>query len=241
MGYRSEDGSYTRATEWHTTKLMGAGSLYSTAHDLYRWNESLFNGHTLSPASLQAAFTVGVVDGDDPTHPEQSGYGLGWIVGTLRGQSEISHGGEFEGFGSYLLRLPAWHLTVVVLLNCVPHMPSLHQWNIARELAIRALADELPPATGPVVNRDIPTEALEIIVGRYDMGDGMILAVSREERRVFFEITGRPKTELFPSTDRTFFVNTGEAEATFVRTEQGRVTKVILKQAGARIDAPRLP
>jgi CubicO group peptidase (beta-lactamase class C family) len=240
IGYRHENGNHSRATVWHTTKLMGAGSLYSTAHDLFRWNEALFNGRVLSAASLQTAFTVGVLEGDDPTHPEERGYGLGWIIDTLRGQREISHGGEIDGFGSYLLRLPAQHLTVVVLLNCVPQMPSLQQWSLARDLAVRALGDELPAASAPVINQDVPAETLEAVVGRYDMG-GMILAVTREDKRVFFEITGRPKTELFPRTDRTFFVNAGEAEATFVRNAQDQVIKVILKQGGARIDAPRLP
>lgn len=238
IGYRNEDGSHPRAPIWHTTKLTGAGSLYSTVRDLFRWNEALFDGHVLSAASLQAAFTVGVLAGDDPAHPEETGYGLGWIIDTLRGQREIGHGGEFDGFGSYLLRLPEQRLTVVVLLNCVPHMPSLQQWSLARELAVRALGDELPPARTPEIDHDVPAEALEAIVGRYDMG-GMILTVTREDKRVYFEITGRPKTELFPRSDRTFFVNSGEAEATFVRDAQDQVIKVILKQGGARIDAPR--
>ena len=91
----------------------------------------------------------------------------------------------------------------------------------------------------PEIDHDVPAEALAAIVGRYDMG-GMTLVVTREDKRVYFEITGRPKTELFPRSDRTFFVNAGEAEATFVRDAQGQVIKVILKQGGARIDAPRL-
>jgi hypothetical protein len=54
------------------------------------------------------------------------------------------------------------------------------------------------------------------------------------------EVTGRNKFEILPESDRTFFVNAGEAEATFVKNANGQVIKVILKQGGQRIDAPKL-
>ena len=80
-----------------------------------------------------------------------------------------------------------------------------------------------------------------VIAGRYDLGNQMIMTVTTEDRRAFFEISGRPKTEIFPQSDRRFFTAGGAAEATFVRNPDGKVVKAILKQAGARIDAPRLP
>lgn len=38
-------------------RVGGADALYSTVHNLQRWNEALFNGEVLSEASLQTAFT----------------------------------------------------------------------------------------------------------------------------------------------------------------------------------------
>jgi CubicO group peptidase (beta-lactamase class C family) len=145
LGYACEDGTVRRAVEWDLSRLVGAGSLYSTAGDLHRWNEAVFNGEVLSPASLDAAFTVGFVDGDDARYPEETGYGMGWTIETLRGQRVIGHGGELPGFGGYLLRLPTRQLTVVVLVNCVPHLPGLQQWALARRIAEVSLGRELPP------------------------------------------------------------------------------------------------
>jgi hypothetical protein len=80
---------------------------------------------------------------------------------------------------------------------------------------------------------DVPDErALPVLVSRK-----VFLPVVREEAPA---PVGRMAPALFPRSDRTFFVNSGEAEATFVRDAQDRVIKVILKQGGARIDAPRL-
>jgi CubicO group peptidase (beta-lactamase class C family) len=240
LGYSYEDGSVRRSVDWNMSNVACAGNLYSTARDLSRWNEALFAGTVLSAASLQAAFTVGVLVGDDPSHPEDTGYGYGWTIDRLNGAQEISHGGELAGFGSYLLRLPEFKLTVVVLLNCVPQLPNLQQWVLAREIARLALGPELPPEEKPKVAAHVPSAALDAITGRYDMRDGMTLTVTRENDRVFMEITGRKKFEILPKSDRTFFVGSGAAEATFVRNVSGQVVKAILKQGGDRIDAPKL-
>jgi CubicO group peptidase (beta-lactamase class C family) len=228
-----------RALDWNMSNVAAAGDLYSTVGDLFRWNEALFGGKVLSAASVQAAFTVGFLDGDDSSHPEDTGYGFGWTIDRLRGLREISHGGELAGFGSYLLRLPAEKLTVVVLLNCVPQLPGLQQWQLARRIAELALGPALPPQRERVVDTNVSFAALDAVVGKYDMGDRLTLTVTREGQKVFMEITGRPKIEIHPQSERIFFVNAGEAEATFVRDANGKVTKAILKQAGARIDARR--
>jgi CubicO group peptidase (beta-lactamase class C family) len=240
FGYSYENGAVRRSVNWDMSNVPAAGNLYSTARDLFVWNESLFAGKVLSTESARAAFTVGILALDDLSHPEDIGYGYGWTMDRLNGAREISHGGELAGFGSYLLRLPDYHLTVVVLLNCVPQLPTLQQWVLAREIARRALGPELPSNHDPVVATNVPTAALDAITGRYDMGDGMTLAVSWEGDHVFMEIAGRKKFEILPKSDRTFFVNSGQAEATFVRNASDQVVKVILRQAGDRIDAPKL-
>lgn len=241
LGYSYEGGVVRRSVNWDISRLAGAGVLHSTVGDLYRWNEGLLNGRILSAASVKAAFTVGFVAGDDARFPEETGYGLGWIIDTLRGQREIGHGGELAGFGGYLLRLPAHELTVVVLLNSVPQLPGLQQWMLARNIAAATLGQALPPEQPLTGAATVTVAALDAIVGRYDMGPGVVLSVTREENRVFFEVAGRSKTEMFPRSDRAFYVGAGAAEATFVSDGSGKVVKAILKQAGGRIDAPKIP
>jgi CubicO group peptidase (beta-lactamase class C family) len=113
LGYEPDSKAsrrYARAPDWDMTWAGGAGALSSTVEDLYRWNEAVFGGKVLAPASLQAAFTSGrIADGS------QTGYGYGWFVSTLRGEQMISHGGGLPGFQSSLLRLPRERFTVVVL------------------------------------------------------------------------------------------------------------------------------
>lgn len=240
FGYSYTNGTVVRAPDWDMSKVAGAGAIYSTAHDLYRWNEALFNHRVLSDASLKTAFTVGQLKLDDRTHPEVVGYGCGWTKDLLNGTTEVSHGGEISGFGSYLLRLPDYKLTVIVLLNCAPHLPNLQQWVLAREIARRLMGAELPEDGTPKLF-DIAPADLARIAGKYNMGGGMVMTVTTETNHVFAQITGRPRFEIFPKSDRDFFVPDGNAEATFVRNADDRVVKAILKQSGDRIDAPKLP
>lgn len=239
FGYSYTNGTVQRAVNWDMSKVATAGELYSTAHDLFLWNEAIFNHRVLSAASLQEAFTVGVLKNDDITHPEDIGYGLGWAMDRLNGAREVSHGGELWGFGSFLLRLPDYGLTVVVLLNCAPHLPNNQQWVMAREIARRVMGPELPDEGTPKIFHLAPVD-LAMILGKYALGGGTILTVTTETNHVFAQIAGRPRFELFPKSDRNFFVAGGSAEATFVRNANHHVVKVILKESGDRIDAPRL-
>jgi CubicO group peptidase (beta-lactamase class C family) len=228
-----------RAVNWDMSKVSTAGELYSTAHDLFLWNEAIFNHRVLSEASLKTAFTIGVLKLDDLTHPEEVGYACGWTRDWLNGAREISHGGELWGFGSYLLRLPDYNLTVVVLLNCAPHPPDIQQWVLGREIARRVLGLELPN-DGKQTVVEMPPADMALAVGRYDLGGGASMTVTTETNHVFAQITGRPRFEIFPKSDRNFFVPDGNAEATFVRNASNQVVKVILKQGGDRIDAQRV-
>ena len=56
-GYSYNNDTIIKAVNWDMSWAGGAGALYSTAKDLYTWNEAVFNGKVLSDESLKAAFT----------------------------------------------------------------------------------------------------------------------------------------------------------------------------------------
>ncbi len=82
----------------------GAGSLYSTVGDLYKWNEAVFNNKVLKPESLKAAFTPVLLN--DGKEPAGTKYGYGWALSEYRNVKSIGHSGGLHGFISQLLRLP---------------------------------------------------------------------------------------------------------------------------------------
>jgi len=54
------------------------------------------------------------------------------------------------------------------------------------------------------------------------------------------QATGQPKFELFPSSETEFFLKIVEAQVTFVKDAQGKVTQLILNQNGRKMLARKI-
>ena len=111
-GYARTPGGYRNAEFLDMSVPFAAGALYSTARDLYAWDQALY-GDRVIPAALKAQmFTPGKGD-----------YGFGWFiaqrpVGAGKAmRTVISHGGGINGFNTLLLRVPEERTTVILLNN----------------------------------------------------------------------------------------------------------------------------
>lgn len=125
-GYQLTPGGPQPAIITDSSWPSGAGALYSTAADLYRWDRALYSDALLSAASRAAMFTPWVADTGNGT-----AYGYGWELGTMSGRETVSHGGAIFGFASYLARFPQDDAVIIVLSNGTQVPPRL----VTEELA----------------------------------------------------------------------------------------------------------
>lgn len=86
----------------------------------------------------------------------------------------------------------------------------------------------------------IDPKILDNYVGSYELAPNFILTVTREGDRLFTQATGQEKIEVFPESDRDFFLKVVDAQITFETDSQGRATGLVLHQAGDH-KARRLP
>ncbi len=236
-GYSYEDGKLKKALDWEMSRAGGAGALYSTVGDLYRWNEAVFKGKVLSESSLKAAFTpVKLNDGSEAA----SKYGYGWMMSAPRGMKEIAHGGGLHGFSTSLARYPDQDVTVVVLTNSQPPIPGLSSGGSAREIAEIYLWEQMKTLEPRVVDETVDPSVYDAYVGRYSYPQGMILTVTKEGKRLFAQMAGQPKYEIFPRSETEFFWKVTEAQVMFVKNEEGIVTHAIHHQGGQEFKALRL-
>ncbi|MGO8701583.1 MAG: serine hydrolase [Limisphaerales bacterium] len=238
LGYEFGDGKFTNALNWDMSWAGGAGALYSTVEDLFRWNEGVFGGKVLSEASLKAAWTP-VKTEENAEDNSDNGYGYGWQVSQLRGAREISHGGGLNGFSSIIMRLPRENFTVVVLANAMPGGPNADPQQLARLVTQFYLGEKLAPRGGHEVSTNISPAALDAVAGRYDYG-GPILTVTKEGSRLYAQLGDQPRFEIFPKSDTEFFWKVADAQVTFVKDNRGKVVKAVHHQNGSIINAPRL-
>jgi len=104
IGYLQRDGQWSPAPWASNVRQSGAGALYSTASDQFAWQEALWAGRVISPASLSAMATE---------YRQHNGYGL--TIWRQAGQRRIEHSGRVAGYTAMVSRFPDKRLTVVVL------------------------------------------------------------------------------------------------------------------------------
>ncbi|HEX4349200.1 MAG TPA: serine hydrolase, partial [Verrucomicrobiae bacterium] len=231
LGYSVIDGVVAPALDWDMSWAGGAGALYSTVEELYRWNEGIFNGRVLDAASLKAAFTP------VKTAENQASYGFGWGLDRHRGLREISHGGGLDGFSSFLLRLPDEKFTVAILANALPGRKSADPGRVAHQLVDIYLVDKLAPL--PIANTNVSATSYGTLTGRYELL-GKIMTISRHGPHLFEQYADQPEAEMFPESNTKFFFKVVDAQITFVKDNSGNAFKLILHQNGFDTVGPRV-
>jgi len=62
----------------------------------------------------------------------------------------------------------------------------------------------------------------------------------REGDKLMAQATGQPKFQIFPESEREFFLKVVDAQITFETDSTGRATGLILHQNGANMPAKRV-
>ncbi|HGE70646.1 TPA: DUF3471 domain-containing protein, partial [Candidatus Poribacteria bacterium] len=73
----------------------------------------------------------------------------------------------------------------------------------------------------------------------YDL-NGTPAMITKEDDRLYLQVTGQPKVELFPRSETEFFLKVVVADIKFVKDDSGKVTKAILNQSGMTIEMKKV-
>jgi CubicO group peptidase (beta-lactamase class C family) len=128
-GYRLAKGEW-KNQEWvsPTLNTTADGALYLTLDDYIKWDAALGTDGVLKKASWEQMWTPAkLADG------KETGYGFGWMLGSVNGHKRTHHGGAWQGFTTYFDRYPDDRLTVVVLTNLAA--PASNPGKIAAAVA----------------------------------------------------------------------------------------------------------
>ena len=95
-----------------------AGALASTVEDLYRWDRALVTHRLASQQTMDAMFTPAIpCPAGGCALPTDRGYGYGWFIAAISGQTLIYHLGHIDGFLTYNGFSRPDDITVVLLSN----------------------------------------------------------------------------------------------------------------------------
>jgi CubicO group peptidase (beta-lactamase class C family) len=204
-----------------------AGALYSTVRDLEKWNEALFTEKVLPQATLAKMWT-----------PVLQQYGYGWTIAPATpafDHRQVGHGGSINGFSTYIGRYPEDRLAVIVLSNNV----MVPTEAVARAVATIALGGKfVRPEERQVIS--MSTADLARYVGQYQLAPTFIISVRVEGEHLTGQATGQPPLAMFPESDVDFFARALDAQLTFQKDGNGKVTGVVLHQNGRDTFGPRI-
>lgn len=113
IGYaqQKEGGGWREFDDHWGNWLVGAGGVYASLEDLYRWDQALYGWEEAGERTTEVFRPARLNDG------AVSEYGFGWSLADRLGHAAIHHNGAWVGFRTALLRFPQEQLSVIVLSN----------------------------------------------------------------------------------------------------------------------------
>jgi CubicO group peptidase (beta-lactamase class C family) len=235
LGYGVADDKATPALDWDMSWAGGAGALYSTVGDLFRWSEALFGGKVLKPESFKLMTTPVKL----PPGVDGMNYGYGLIMASLNRLPSIGHGGGLHGWSSDLTRFPEQRCTVVVLANAQPPVPGRAPGAVTRTIAAKFLEADIAQLPPLQEDRTVDRARYPDFAGRYSY-PAAVMTITNEGERLFAQLTGQPRLEIFPSGPDAFFAKVVDAQIVFQRNEQREVIALEHTQGGRTFKAPRM-
>src|SRR5262249_4312703 len=196
-GYRMTDGEI-KNQEWIAPSLRTTadGGLCFSVLDLAKWDEALEQGKIVSRASYDAMWSP-VKLNDGSTAP----YGFGWgIHQAANGHRLLEHGGESQGFTTFIARYPDDRLTVAVLCNMAGATPPPIPPRVAG-----IYAPALIPPTPKAVKLDAAKAKRFEGVYKIEDGDSLTIEGIGAGGRLRVKTQGQAR-ELVPTSDTDFFM-----------------------------------
>jgi CubicO group peptidase (beta-lactamase class C family) len=198
---------------------QGATSLFTTVEDLGRWMAEMEEPLVGDPELwAEMATPAALISG------EASPYGLGLSVAPYRGLATQGHGGSDAGFRTQILHFPTERFGVVVFGNAA----TFNAGVTARQVAEVFLGDRMEPepereGLTPRPRVRVDAAVLDQLTGRYRLGAGRMVTVSRDGEELRALGLGEEVLALTPESDSTFWVPARGGRLTFLREPDGRL------------------
>ena len=195
----------------------GDGNLYSTAGDLYRFEQSFYGNKILSEEKRKATFTkTGLADGS----PSQ--YGLAWWIMDETSQTEHYIIGDGPNKRASIQRYPDSNSTLIYIHNFSGKYWEdvywvVHNIWLGKDFTMPQKRKELTPY-------NIEPELYNKYVGSYLTPGFGLLHISKENGKLYLRPDPIPgKEELIPSSDSTFYFKDQSVEWQFFFDAEGNV------------------
>ncbi len=212
------------------SKAYGAGSMYSTVEDLYRWEQALATEKLVSSETLEVIFA---------DHVDMFGsgyYGYGWMLADTPVGKMIYHGGNTLGFTADITRLIDLDMTIIILSN----KGQVDLTEMKNNLILIGLGEEFElPKAKEIVELD-KFDIYDSYTGKYKLLPEQDLDIIRVEDKLYAQVTGQVAFELFPESETQFFARIADVEIEFIQDDEGNINELVFTQGPLFLSAERI-
>ena len=196
-----ETANWEVANGGNVSLASGAGAMYSTIRDLYKWSLAISKKAILPGSTLSEAMT-----------PVHNNYGRGWMITEANGRRSVGHTGSIPGFIANFITYPKENITIILLSN----YQDIDGRKLSKDLTSVVFGE---PYTIPVVKHavNLPAEVLSKYAGDYKLENGFTITLSTEGNKLYALAQGDAhRIELTPESEKKFFLKGPETEIEFM-------------------------
>lgn len=212
--------------EWGT---RGAGGVWTTVGDMYRWLVAVEDGRVLPPAQRSVLFSL-------PRPPSEEGFGWHVRAPTPTERARIDKGGGSDDFASQLLYYPEQRVAIIWASNNLRQRWRRTLNHVLPDVVFGGSPLSLPPVA------KLPRAEIVRCAGRYLAGpDGLELRVGGDYLYALTNRLGVATNVLFFPQDSTSYTAFDPATGTETRLQfsQDRQSVIAVLGEGRRIIAER--
>ena len=226
QGYVPAEGGSYRAVK-DLAASAGAGGIYTTVGDLYRWMMNYKHMTLGGPEAIEAITTQAVLESGDST-----GYGLGLGIGDLRGVTFYAHTGGDVAHRTYFGYAPELDGGVIISSNNA-NFPL----NMAGEIAEAYFEEHFEPEEEETdaSGAGMPEERMAAIPGNWRIvapTATLDIVYTMEDGQLFAQATNQPQFEVNPTSDSTLAFVGVAATVTFHFNPDNTVDSATHHQGG---------
>ncbi|RQO36682.1 serine hydrolase [Chryseobacterium sp. KBW03] len=209
LGYEFlSDKRSNEALRFKTDHPFGAGAMYSTVGDLFKFNEALKNYTILKKETLEKAFTPYLKD-----H-----YGLGFQISSVFGKKRVGHDGGGPGYRSRYYRVLEDDICLIVISNS----ELSHTHFIIPQ--VENIVYNKPYTIPPVVK--VSQEDLKKLEGVYSTENSNFYITATDGQLIFKE-GGYSRNSLLPVSNTSFQLD-DKFTCTFQPDQNGKINTVVI-------------
>lgn len=194
--------------------IVGDGAIHSTVEDLYLLDRALRNGTLINETLLKEAYS--------PVFPRLESpfkYGFGWILENEKKKGRaVWHSGGWPGYATYFKRYIDNDLVIIFLRNKEQDFDFEQSIIQSIENMLFDEPYEIPKAPKFQKAKILHHEILNRYVGEYRVEEHteLIVKVTMKDQRLFIELPGSMKLEMYASSDNEFFLRSLSVTINFV-------------------------